>query len=88
MRLAPTILSLLLAAAPSGRTAAAPATRLDAAPLSIDQAVERVQHRYGARAVRAEELKEAGERVYRIRLLAPDGRVSTVFVNARTGEVR
>jgi uncharacterized membrane protein YkoI len=53
--------------------------------ISLDEAVARAERRYKARAVRAEE-KRHGERVeYRIRLLADDGRVFEVRVDAATG---
>ena len=71
--------------APAGGTRVANADRRDATPLSLDDAVERVKRRYEARVLRAEETKEGDEVVYRIRLLADDGRVFTVRVNARTG---
>jgi uncharacterized membrane protein YkoI len=66
---------------------AAAERRNDSAPLTLDEAVELVKHRYDARVVRAEEAREGEELVYRIRLLAADGRVFTVRVNARTGSV-
>jgi len=53
--------------------------------ISLDEAVARAERRYKARAVRAEE-KRHGDRVeYRIRLLAEDGRVFEVRVDAATG---
>jgi uncharacterized membrane protein YkoI len=53
--------------------------------ISLDQAVEQAERRYKARAVRAEE-KRDGDRVqYRIRLLAEDGRVFEVRIDAATG---
>lgn len=55
--------------------------------MSLDHAVETVQRRYNAKVVRAEETREGGEVVYRIRLLSGDGRVFTVRVNARTGQI-
>jgi uncharacterized membrane protein YkoI len=55
--------------------------------LSLEQAVERVQRDTHARVVKAETLHETDETVYRLRLLAPDGRVSTVLVHAATGRV-
>jgi Peptidase propeptide and YPEB domain len=63
------------------------ARRLDGRPLSLEEAVELVKRRYDARVVRAEEATEGAEAVYRIRLLAADGRVFTVRVNARTGQL-
>jgi uncharacterized membrane protein YkoI len=61
--------------------------RRDAAPLTLDDAVELVKRRYDARVLRAEETREGDETVYRIRLLDADGRVFSVRVNARTGAV-
>lgn len=53
--------------------------------LSLDEAVARAERRYKARAVRAEE-KSHGDRIeYRIRLLAEDGRVFDVRIDAATG---
>lgn len=85
-------LAMLAAPAATGRAAdgatpAPGAERRDAAPLSIDDAVELVKRRYEARVLRAEETKEGEEVYYRIRLLAADGRVFSVRVNPRTGGV-
>ena len=56
--------------------------------ISLDEAVARAERRYNARAVRAEE-KQHGDRIeYRIRLLAADGRVFEVSIDAETGEER
>ena len=53
--------------------------------ISLDEAVSQAERRYKARAVRAEE-KRHGDRVeYRIRLLADDGRVFEIRVDAATG---
>jgi uncharacterized membrane protein YkoI len=93
--LALAVLGLGVAATPApasdgaGGNAQAPAAdrRRDGAPLTLDDAVELVKRRYDARVLRAEEAREGDEVVYRIRLLAADGRVFTVRVNARTGSV-
>ena len=99
MRPAPyLLLSLLVVAIPSvpvlGERAASAATTegpvaahptSEAAGLSLAQAVERAQRQFDARVVRAEETREGDDVIYRIRLLAADGRVFTVRVNARTG---
>lgn len=53
--------------------------------LTLDEAVAQAEKRHGARAVRAEEQRDDGRIVYRIRLLSPDGRVFEVIVDARTG---
>ncbi len=56
--------------------------------ISLDEAVARAERRYDARVVRAEE-KRHGDRIeYRIRLLAADGRVFEVRIDAETGQER
>ncbi|MBS0374981.1 MAG: PepSY domain-containing protein [Proteobacteria bacterium] len=70
-----------------GEPGAAPPAHAEQHALSLDEAVELVQHRFEARVVRAEETREGEETVYRIRLLGQDGHVFTVHVNARTGHV-
>lgn len=58
---------------------------VDDRAISLDEAVAQAERRYKARAVRAEE-KRHGDRVeYRIRLLADDGRVFEVRIDAATG---
>jgi uncharacterized membrane protein YkoI len=87
MRIRTTLAALALLAwlAPSIATANGPPEAH--APLSLDGAVELVKKRYEARVLRAEEAKEGEEPIYRIRLLAADGRVFTVKVYARTGRM-
>lgn len=89
-------LTVALAGAPDARVGrqdggAAPARRggavVHAGAVSLDRAVEMVQRRYDAKVVRAEETREGDDVVYRIRLLSADGRVFTVRVNARTGQI-
>jgi len=73
-----------------GGDAGAPAARASsprAESLTLDEAVERMERKYEARAVRAEEKVEDGRRVYRIRLLSADGRVFDVKLDAATGQV-
>jgi uncharacterized membrane protein YkoI len=53
--------------------------------VSLDQAVDMVQRRYGARAVKAETVSQGDRRVHKIRLLSPEGRVWNVHVDAQTG---
>ena len=55
--------------------------------ISLDEAVARMEKRYDARVVRAEEKQRDGRRVYRIRLLGTDGRVFEVTVDAASGQV-
>jgi uncharacterized membrane protein YkoI len=79
------MLACLLAAAPfRPARAVEPAAR---AELTLEQAVERVQRDTHARVVKAETLREGEETIYRLRLLAADGRVSTVIVHALGGRV-
>lgn len=69
-------------------TANSSAETLAEGRLSLEQAVAKVERRYGARAVRAEEHREGDRTVYRIRLLTADGRVMDVTVDPVSGEVR
>jgi len=55
--------------------------------LTLEQAVQRAEKRYKARAVKAEERTEGDRRVYRIRLLSEDGRVFEITVDAATGRM-
>jgi hypothetical protein len=55
--------------------------------MSLDSAVAMVQRRYNGKVVRAEETREGDDVVYRIRVLSADGRVFSVRVNARTGQM-
>jgi uncharacterized membrane protein YkoI len=71
-----------------GRGRRGPDRAFAAPALSLDEAVARAERRHKARAVRAEE-KRHGDRIeYRIRLLADDGRVFEVRVDAATGRER
>lgn len=88
---------LLLATAAAGAAAGTsgggesmrqtPPARALAEGLTLDEAVARVEKQYEARVVRAEEDRDDGRRVYRIRLLSADGRVFEVTVDAATGKV-
>jgi uncharacterized membrane protein YkoI len=88
-------LSLTTTAAAASRPAAASHGRADSLAsrtladrgISLDEAVARVERKYDARAVRAEEKSKDGRTVYRIRLLSADGRVFQVTVDAQTGDV-
>lgn len=55
--------------------------------MSLDQAVQMAQRRYGARAVKAETLTYGDRRVHRIRLMSSDGKVWHVHVDALTGDM-
>lgn len=55
------------------------------AGVSLDQAVEMVQKKYGARVSRASTIESGGRTIHEIRLVSGDGRVWTVRVDAATG---
>jgi uncharacterized membrane protein YkoI len=55
--------------------------------VSLDQAVQMAQRRYGARAVKAETLHQGDRRVHRIRLMSAEGKVWHVHVDAQTGAI-
>lgn len=57
------------------------------ARVSLDQAVQMAQRRYGARAVKAETVSQGDRRVHRIRLMSPEGKVWHVHVDAQTGDM-
>jgi hypothetical protein len=57
--------------------------------LSMDEAIDRAQKRFRARVVRAEQVERGGRVVYVLRLLSEeDGRVFTVRVDARSGDMQ
>jgi uncharacterized membrane protein YkoI len=64
------------------------AAKADGGGMSLDQAVQMVQQRYGARVVRAETKSEGGRTVYVLKCLNSDGRVWTVRVDAQSGSVQ
>jgi uncharacterized membrane protein YkoI len=56
--------------------------------ISLERAIALVERRFQARVVRAAVTGAASRPVYELKLLSEDGRVWTVRVDARTGEVR
>ncbi|MDY0065723.1 MAG: PepSY domain-containing protein [Steroidobacteraceae bacterium] len=62
--------------------------QFEAQGVSLDQAVQMVQRRYGARAVKAETVRQGERRVHKIRLLSAEGKVWNVIVDAQTGAER
>jgi uncharacterized membrane protein YkoI len=60
---------------------------IDARGVSLDQAVQMAQRRYGARAVKAETVSQGDRRVHRIRLMSHEGKVWHVHVDAQTGDM-
>jgi uncharacterized membrane protein YkoI len=57
------------------------------AGISLDQAVQMAQSRYGAKAVKAQTVDRGGRRVHQIRLLSPEGKVWEVKMDAVTGSI-
>lgn len=61
---------------------------MDERVVDLNNAVSMVQERFNATAVKTDTVMEAGQLVYRIRLLSADrSRVWTVSVDARTGRI-
>ncbi len=50
---------------------------------TLDKAVARIRRETGGRILRAETVTRDGERVHRIKVLLPDGRVKVFIVRAR-----
>jgi uncharacterized membrane protein YkoI len=59
--------------------------QIEPSSVSLDQAVEMVQRRYRAKAVRAETVRDGDRRIHQIRLLSAEGKVWTVRVDAESG---
>jgi uncharacterized membrane protein YkoI len=90
------VLALLLAA---GTTRAAPETWLASAidlleqrpgsspVLSINDAASRAQNRFGGQVISISPAEQDGRRGYRVKILLESGRVKTLFVESRTGNV-
>ena len=55
--------------------------------LSLNDATELVQKRTGGRVLAAQEVREQGRAMYRIKVITPQGEVRIVFVDAQTGSV-
>lgn len=62
--------------------------RIQPSAMTLDQAVEMVQRRYRAKAVKAETVRQGERRVHQIRLLSAEGKVWNVRVDADTGAVQ
>ncbi|CAN5305143.1 hypothetical protein BH24PSE2_BH24PSE2_10450 [soil metagenome] len=55
--------------------------------ISLDQAVSMVLGRYGGKVISAETRSRNGRVIHQIKLLTDDGRVRTVRVDGRTGNI-
>ena len=73
------------AAVPSQAVILRPSPRQ--AHLSLSQAVRLAQHRFRARVVRAETQTQGDRTIYVLRMLADDGRVFAVRVDAASGSI-
>ncbi len=57
------------------------------AGVSIESAISKAKAKYGGKVLSAKEIRSKGPLVYKIKLLLPNGRVKTVFVDGDSGEV-
>jgi len=57
------------------------------ASLSLNDATELVQKRTGGRVLAAQEVREQGRAMYRVKIITPQGEVRIVLVDAQTGSV-
>lgn len=57
------------------------------AAVSIESAISKARAKYGGKVLSAKEIRSKGPLVYKIKLLLPNGRVKTVFVDGESGEV-
>ena len=55
--------------------------------LSLNDATEHVQKRTGGRVLAAQEVREQGRAMYRVKIITPQGEVRIVLVDAQTGSV-
>ena len=62
-----------------------PSYQLAAVP--IEAAIRKAKAKYGGKVLSAKEIRSKGPLVYKIKLLLPNGRVKTVFVDGESGEV-
>lgn len=60
----------------------------DPAPLSFNEAASRAQDRYGGQVLSVQPARREGRRGWRVKVLVDGGRVKTLFVDERTGDVR
>jgi hypothetical protein len=79
--------ALPVAAAPAGLLARQDSARGVAPAISLSDAASRVQRRYGGQIIAVAPSEQGGRRGMRVKVLLDDGRVKTLFVDERTGEV-
>lgn len=89
---------LLLAGLPNGAAAyqdpfrSAPladnnTSQLWLADVSLETAIKKAKAKYGGKVLSAKEIRSKGPLVYKLKLLLPNGRVKTVFVDGKSGDV-
>lgn len=61
--------------------------RSQAPVMSINDAASRAQDRFGGQVISITPAEQDGRRGYRVKVLLETGRVKTLFVEARTGDV-
>lgn len=66
---------------------ARPIPALKKSTMTLEQAIQRVRIRYQAKVLSASEIQSRGPLVYQVKILLPNGRVRTVFVDGANGEV-
>ncbi|MCG8313671.1 MAG: PepSY domain-containing protein [Pseudomonadales bacterium] len=57
------------------------------AEVSLEQAIKKAKSKYGGKVLSAKQIESKGPLVYKIKLLLPNGRVKTVFVDGSSGDV-
>jgi uncharacterized membrane protein YkoI len=87
-------LAALLAAGPAGAVEPWLASAMDllegqggAPALSLNDAASRAQRTFGGQVISITPAEQDGRRGWRVKILLDGGRVKTVFVDARTGNV-
>lgn len=77
----------LVSAAQTQSHIARPLPALKKSAMTLEQAIQRVRGRYQAKVLSASEIQSRGPLVYQVKILLPNGRVRTVFVDGIKGEV-
>lgn len=80
------LLALLLILATPITVTAAPINWL-LCEVSMSDAAAMVAKKTGGRVLKVTEEEQGGKRVYRVKVLLPEGRVKTVFVSKETGSL-
>lgn len=57
------------------------------AEVTLENAINKAKSKYGGKVLSAKQIESKGPLVYKIKLLLPNGRVKTVFVDGTSGDV-